>query len=333
MMSRIIKGTRYGYDLSWGEDLHQLIVRYGWSRVWTKQPTAALDPQVHVTGHEATPSYHFLPSSSAIDSVSQAWEKLWDLRARPTAELYSPKYAAVLREINPQLAMFRRGDSLLIVAAYDVTSDTAFAGDGVQSVLVLARDETDPAVMVESPTPIGRYSVMSDSKPTLLSLEVWRPAGTRGARTRKIVSMPPLPVGKVGVSDILLFEAQSDARAELTDLVPRALGSMTAKRDTKLGLYWETYGLAKADSALPISLAMTRITENAFRRIVESIGLAKRTAPMSIAWRDTPPISGIAARSVVLDLSLLPKGKYEIKVEMKPAGSAPVVSTRSIEIQ
>jgi hypothetical protein len=78
---------------------------------------------------------------------------------------------------------------------------------------------------------------------------------------------------------------------------------------------------------------MTRITENALRRIVESIGLARRAAPMSIAWRDTPPVAGIASRSVVLDLSLLPKGKYEIRLELKPAGSSPVVSARSIEIR
>jgi hypothetical protein len=78
---------------------------------------------------------------------------------------------------------------------------------------------------------------------------------------------------------------------------------------------------------------MTRITEQAFRRIVESIGLAKRAAPMSIAWRDTPPIAGVATRSVVLDLSLLPKGKYEIKVELKPAGAPSVSTTRSIRIE
>jgi hypothetical protein len=333
MMSRIIKGTRYGYDLSWGEDLHQLIVRYGWSRVWSKQPTAALDPQVHVTGHEATPSWHFFPNTTAIDSVTSAWEKLWRLNDRPAAELYSPKFAANIVDLNPQLAMFRRADSLLIVAAYDVSSDTAFAGDGVHSALVLARDETHPIASVESTTPVGRYSLMADSRPALMSLEVWRPQGRRGGRLRKVVSMSPLPAGGVAVSDLLLFEPAGDTRTDLADLVPRALGTLSARRDTKLGLYWETYGLAKADSALPVALTMTRITENALRRIVESIGLARRAAPMSIAWRDTPPVAGIASRSVVLDLSLLPKGKYEIRLELKPAGSSPVVSARSIEIR
>ncbi|HEY8166941.1 MAG TPA: hypothetical protein VIF83_15430 [Gemmatimonadaceae bacterium] len=333
MMSRIIQNTRYGYDTSWGEDLHQLIVRYGWARVWTKQPTAPMDPQIRVTGHEATPTYHFFPNESAIDSVLPAWEKLWRLKGNEFAELYSPKYAPNIVDIEPQIATFRRADSLLIVAAYDVTSDTAFAGEGVQSALVLARDEIHSVASLQSATPAGRYSLMADSKPTLMSLEVWRPAGRRGARMRKVVSMAALPAGTVAVSDILLFEPADDSRMELADLVPRALGTLTAKRDIKLGLYWETYGLAKVDSALPVALTMTRITEQAFRRIVESIGLAKRAAPMSIAWRDTPPIAGVATRSVVLDLSLLPKGKYEIKVELKPAGAPPVSTTRSIRIE
>jgi len=333
MMSRIIQGTRYGYDMSWGDDLYQLIVRYGWSRVWSKQPTASLDPQIRVTGHEATPSFHFFPNIAAIDSVSPAWEKLWNLDEQPAAELYSPKYASNFRNLDPQLALFRRNDSLLVVAAYDVTTDTALAGAGLHSALILARDETRLLTSQEDTTPVGRYSLTTDGKPVLMSLEVWRPLGKRGARLRKVVSLAPLPPQSVAISDILLFEPATDAQADLAAIVPRALGALSARRDAKLGLYWETYGLAKGDSALPVALTMTRITERALRRIVESIGLAKRATPMSIAWRDTPSSTGIATRSVVLDLSLLPKGKYEVKIELKPASSSPVVATRSIQIR
>jgi len=61
------------------------------------------------------------------------------------------------------------------------------------------------------------------------------------------------------------------------------------------------------------------------------IGLGKST-PMSIAWRETPVLGGIASRSVVLDLSLIPRGRYRLKLELTPRAGPPVTSTRVIEI-
>lgn len=107
----------------------------------------------------------------------------------------------------------------------------------------------------------------------------------------------------------------------------------TAVQRGKTGFYWEIYGLAVADSVLPVSLTLTPAGQSVIRRIGESIGLARRITPLNIAWRDSPAMGGVSSRSVVLDLSLVPRGKYVLRVEARPDGKPQVGSSRAIELQ
>lgn len=333
MMSLILAGTPAGYNTRWGDDLRELVVRYGWSRYWTQSPGPTSSPhEGPISGHEASPNYHFLPETVKIDSVSDIGDSTWNLRNQRSAERYSPRMATILGNLAPQIALFRRGDSVQVVAVYDVSQDTLLSGEAIHSALVLARDERDQPLISELAIPRGWHSLTVDAAPRLLSLETWNTEKKRAARLRRGVSLAPRKPNSVSVSDILLFDAGSPEASGLAAILPRALGSLTIDRSSKLGLYWETYGLSKPDSALPVSLTLSRITEGALRRLAEAIGLGKRTAPLSIAWNETPPLGGVATRSVVLDLSLIPRGRYRLKLELTPGGSRPVTATRVIEI-
>jgi hypothetical protein len=333
-MSRILDGTRAGYSVRWGDDLRELVVRYGWSRYWTRSPGPGLDPfEGAISGHEATPNYHFFPQSMKIDSLADIDDSTWDLHNEYSAERYSPALATTFGSLVPQLAFFRRGDSVQVVAAYDVSADTALAGPAFHSAIVLARDESDHPLISELSEVRGWFSVTIDDKPHLLSLETWNPEKKRGARLRRGVSVPHRNPNFVALSDILLFDASNADATDLPSILPRALGSLTVEGTPKLGLYWEAYGLSRQDSALPVSLTLTRVTVGALRKIAKSIGLGNRSTPLSIAWRETPTLGGIATRSVVLDLSLIPRGRYRLKLELTPRGSPPATAVRTIEIQ
>jgi hypothetical protein len=333
VMNRILDGTRAGYAVQWGDDLRQLVVRYGWSRYWSRSPGNYMDPYAGpVSGHEATPNYHFFPASLKIDSVSEIGDATWDYSQRQSVERYSPGVATTFGDFDAQLALFRRGDSVQVVAAYDLTPDTALVGPAEHTALVLQRDERETPLISQSTERRGWYSLTMDSTPRLLSLETWNPEKKRGGRMRRGVWLPPRAPGSVSVSDVLLFDATSNPGTDLTSILPAALGSLTVRGTNKLGLYWETYGLARQDSALPVSLTLSRVSSG-LRKLVESIGLGKQSTPMSIAWRETPAFGGIATRSVVLDLSLIPRGRYKLKLEMIPRAGPPVTSTRVIEIR
>jgi hypothetical protein len=328
-MARILAPARNAYNITWANDMRDMIVRYGWARYWTKGPGTTLEGTGgSISGHEATPNYHFIPASAALDSMHAI---AFDLDQQRSPERYAPVIANRLADIAPQVALFRRGDSVQVVAAFDVSRVVPFDSARVTSSLVLAADEQSPSILTGQ-TPKGTFSETIDGRPHLMSLEVVSFDKRHAAWKRSGVWLPPASRGDIELSDVLLFEPAGTEVTDLSQALPGALPGYSLKRG-KVGVYWELYGLARADSALPVSLTLTPVGRSTIRRIGESIGLAPRSSALNISWRDTPGAGVISTRSVVLDLSLIPRGKYQLRVEARPAGRPPASASRTIEIQ
>jgi hypothetical protein len=129
-----------------------------------------------------------------------------------------------------------------------------------------------------------------------------------------------------------MFEPAPTEVRELAQALPSAIGSNAAPRG-KLGVYWEVYGLVRGDSALPMSLTLTRVSQSALERLGEAIGVSPHTNPLSISWRESPTLGSITTRSVVLDLSLIPRGRYTLRVEAAPVGQPAASTSKLIEIR
>ena len=77
-----------------------------------------------ITGHEPNPAYDYFPDGEAVESPYDVSDANWrPKRDRATAH-YAHPFAAPLRPLRHQIARFRRGDSLLIVAAWNASDDT-----------------------------------------------------------------------------------------------------------------------------------------------------------------------------------------------------------------
>lgn len=327
-MGKILEPTRNVYGISWADDIREMIVRYGWARYWTQGPGTHMDPYGgSISGHEATPNYHFIPVSMPLDSLH---EIAFDLDEDASAERYAPVLANRLTDIAPQIAVFRRGDSVHMVAAFDVSHRKPFDTAAVRSALVLAPDERS-SVTSSNRSAKGALSVMVEARPHILSLEVHTEAGRHAAWTREGIWLAPLAPGEVSVSDLLMFQPLANDVRDLAEAISSALPGNEMSRG-KVGVYWEIYGLAPADSALPVSVQLTPVGRSALRRFGETIGIVTKASPINIGWRDTPT-AGIAARSVVLDLSLIPRGRYQLSVEVKPTGRAAATGSREIDVR
>jgi hypothetical protein len=325
-MAKIEEPARNAFNLSWSSDLREMIVRYGWSRYWTRGPGTYAEPQNGpVSGHEASPNYHFVPVSLSADTMPSV---KFDLDLNSSAERYSPVMARRIFEIEPQVALFRRGDSTRVVVAYDVSVRKELDSMKVNGALALAQDEiTPPVLSADSAGRRGALSAVVESKPHVMSLEVIDSSNRRAAAwKRSVLSLRPRRTEEVALSDPLLFEPTDSAVGDLEAAMKFALGSNTVRRG-KVGIYWETYGLAQSDSTQPVSLTLTRVQQSVLRRLGESIGLASRMSPLRIQWNQVNG-STIAYRAVVLDLSLIPQGKYDLTIQTSSA-----VTTRTIELR
>src|SRR2546427_12613946 len=104
----------------------------------------------HVTGHEASPAFHFAPQAQVLDDPGRAKPGDWSLDGPQSRERYAPAYASTFTYLDHQQAVFRRADSCVVVAAYDLSSDTLFERRAVTGGPALAAGGRAPSL---SPDP------------------------------------------------------------------------------------------------------------------------------------------------------------------------------------
>ena len=350
-MSRLQREARSAMQMSWGDDVHELLVRYGWPVRWSREaPSASGLGDVRMIGHDDTPSFSFAPSERALAAPGQSGEDDWIVRDQQARSRYAPAWARGWSTLPHQLAMFRRGDSAAVVAAWDLASDTLFRRDSLLAAVALLRAATDStsgwsdssAVMVTRRPGARRTDVVVASapwEPLLVSLEAWDSTARAAARAR-YAHRPPEATDDAGIalSDLLLLAPGGAPPATLDEAATRALGRPRAGASQGVDVYWEVYGAA--ESPRDYTLTVVRAGAGWMRRTAEAIGVVTRQAPVHMRWTDPPPrpsegspIAGMTARALHVDLAALPPGRYVVTLTVLGTGNAQVSAIREIEVR
>jgi hypothetical protein len=323
------------YGSSWGGDLAELILRFGWAEKWTQEPSQSIysDSKPAISGHEREPGYHFFLTQQPPDNLALIVDSVFDIYQFPPREMYSPVYTKAFVRLDAQVARFRRGDSTKVVAAYDVSTDTIFGQRKFSAALIASGGEAlAPSETVVTESPVKNVlTVSSPWKDQLIGVELLANDSAGAARWRSGFAEIPLDSGKISVSDLLFVDGAPSLPGDLDEAIPHVHGGTTFRRDQKIGLFWELYGKTPADSALPISLTITPVDVSLLRRAFHALHVATRPTPLNIRWQENGTSGVLSARSVLLDLSLMPAGKYAVKLEI---GNYPGATTsRVIEVK
>ncbi len=125
-----------------------LIVRYGWPRAWefsysktyTPLPGGSITEQgFRLMPYGAVPAYRYVPPNAALSDPARSDSAEWSALRPALYAGYAPPYAKSLTPLAHQTAMFRRGDSALVVMAYDARTPE-LAGGTLTAALVLVTD-------------------------------------------------------------------------------------------------------------------------------------------------------------------------------------------------
>jgi hypothetical protein len=330
------------HSLGFDTDERELLIRYGWPRAWTRSGNLPGTRQPAITGHEPTPAPPMLPVAASVanpalsDSIGWRGKGLPGVRAR-----YSPEHARHLLPLRHQSAIFRRGDSALVVMAYDVAGDSALAKlagtDKLSAALVLTKGEEADATVVRLATPAVRGTLTATTSwaPMLMSAEVAAPSRRTLARARYGMRASDTPGSRVSISDLLLFAPYDGMPRRLDDVLPHAQASQQVTEGGKVGIYWETYNTDPTGEGIQVGITVTPEEEDGswLRRGLTALRLARESAPVSVGMTDVSTRGlGYTPRAVVVDLATLKPGRYLMQLEVTAAGTLPVRAERVLTV-
>jgi hypothetical protein len=337
-MALLLEDAANPYGVFWSDDMRELLLRFGWPTHWARSfhRSGSLESPP-VVGHEADPSFWLLPRPF----YTEPWSDVTAVRWEPTMERpparYAPPYTAGLVPMTGvQFARFRRRDTTLTIAAFDLTADSGFATGPLDVHLAAARDPATPAEIGRASTagPRGVASVRSRWRPAVLSLEAMRPdTGPIGWRR---VMVSPDPAGlPPELSDILLVAAGELPRS-LGEAAAAALSPVVVPVGQRVGLYWEMYDLPDSGRRLEVAVTVTKArSRRGAPYPVGRPGCPPRIAsPVTVRWQEEPGATtrGVA-RSIALDLRPLSRGRYVVAIQISQAGRARGCSSRELEIE
>jgi len=335
VLARLAEDARSPERISWGDDLRELLLRYGAAAGWQRvRPSTMSMARPSVVSHFAPGGREMLPAWDVTEDPTAAAADGWHPEGRYPRTEYAPAYSAAFHEVEQQVAMFRRGDSARIVAAWRVPSDSFPDSALVAAALaVAASEDVVPAISTgEVRGRRGALSVAAPARPLVLSLELLAREERHAARARLGVRPPWDSDAPIGVSDLLLITPREPPPASLEEAIPLARSSTRLRTAERIGVYWEIYGADEPPRQAFVTLSLTRGEVGWARRLMERVGLADEFDGLKLQWEERVG-STVTPRAVVLDFERLEPGAYTLELLVAPVGRPSVTVTRAIEIR
>jgi hypothetical protein len=331
--ARMAEGAAAADGEPWGDDVRELVLRYGLPRWYSQvyEPfSSTLMPSI--VGHDAGMPYDFLPSPHALDHLGHATDDDWDLGDPLAATGYAPSFARSLHNLPNQVAVFWRGDSALVVAAWDARADTTLLGRPLNAALVLVDGDSVRAIRRDTAAGVvGHITTVGKLDSGLVSLELLASHDRSAARAR--VGLPARPAGRVSASDLLFYAPASASADELALVRDSVLTSLTLPTSRGVGVYWELYGLHPSET-VHYSLTVERTGESWLRRAAQRLHLSDPAGGLRLQWEEAArPHDGIVGRGVRLDLSRLQAGRYRAELETRVAGEGLIMVSRELDVR
>jgi hypothetical protein len=350
----------------------QMIIRYGWPSLlawlgrleddghrsylgYDDQAVTTLSPEYIFPRAHTTP-----PLNAAVSPSVLARDDWRDMGPRWNRDHWNrdwwafehmPLDGGPMVVVSDQTATFRRTRHALAAVATQMP-EWAMARARGYNAWVVYGESPDSAIAATTPLPsTGRIAMTVPApSPGIVSIELVstdRYALVTGRSRYAVIplsALRELPRGELALSDIALFDAESDTRApaSLEAMLPRMLPSTEVARGSRLGVFWETYGLAK-NEAVTVRLRVQRDDRSMLSRLSDFLGVGGDPPAVDITWREPRAdlvgsdfLEGdipVQTRAITLGLAALQPGDYTVSLTITRTGAPAAVSMRSLVIR
>jgi hypothetical protein len=208
----IERDTRTPMSGHWDSDDRETLLRYGGGQYYTQlaRPPGSTR-EAAIASHRRGPAFNFIPDARSLASPNQLTLQDWEYANVATRSGYAPAWAGSFQPLlENQVALFRRGDSAVVVAAFKIT-------DHVTTSLTKNFRAGVFAAVVDSgniQTPIGTTlnnvgstvvsTIRALWRPMIVSLEVMDTSSRAAGRARFALKLPT-PGTRLSLSDLLVY--------------------------------------------------------------------------------------------------------------------------------
>ncbi len=359
-------------ESSGGDAMREVIVRYGWpSHVYwggrflddsisLNREAVRRIPDPPYPALEYSPDrMTFIPAWDVLSRPFDAEASAWSIERPHGISLdawwpdeHALRFPKVRAMPSGQQAVLRRDTSVLIALAIDDPAPDQ-APDAIEApvaALVAGFGPGNTRVIERAPVPPGatlRVAAHVPLQPFVVSVELESRVSHEPARRMRtgVRPPPPLEAGDVALSDAILLHGRapdSTSAMTLTEALALMRGSLEVKRSTPVGLFWETYAFALADT---VDIAVEIVRDDRaglLRRAGAALGLAGGLRDsVSVRWREPAAERNITvvpgrvttvARAVELDLRNVEPGAYLMRVSVSEPGGRSARSERQFRI-
>lgn len=338
---RLQQRAQSAEGISWGWDLREIVLRYGWPSGWeqTRDFSMSAGPPPLISHYSNAPQYLLPPSEALLQEGATEGE--WEVEEKRRRTGYNvPLADSIARWFSPlahQVAVFRRGDSIAVVAGYELPADSVPAGARVGAGLALL-PTLDPLADVEwaireTDALSGALVAEALAEPVILSLEIVVPEERRLARARYGFDVTAQPPGMLAVSDLLLLRGGEPLPETLEEAIDVARGSGRLLSGEEVGIYWEIYGLdAETTPQVALSLRLLEPQKGWLRRLAERAGLLREVVPIRLRWEEGVPPGQIMARSLTIRIPEVAPGMYTLELAVEAQGRESLSIHKAVEI-
>lgn len=324
------------HQMRWGDDLTEVVVRYGWPVAWEQSWPTAGRAGGSAVGRDAPGARRTFPPRAVLEprlGRPVAWP-------RPPAggqATYVPPFLDSIGALDGQTGRFWRPGAVLVVAAARVPDrhNARSAAPAALAGLFLVHDGR-VAMEAWRPARPGEVVRLSGSAPVrgtgVVSLETWIPAGRAAHRMRLGTALPGLLPGVLAMSDLVFLEPSAEPGNVL-----EAIGGLRShavyQGTDSINLAFEVYGVDGPQETVSLA-AWVEGEAGLLSRLARWLRIGGPRRAAAVEWSEPgPPAPGPLFRALRIRLPDLPPGAYHLTVEASARGKAPVRRIRRLVVE
>ncbi|MDE2762951.1 MAG: hypothetical protein OXQ94_00705 [Gemmatimonadota bacterium] len=357
--------ARNPFGIRWGDDLTEIIVRYGWTTGWERSwPQGGLLPAAdRVAGRGDPQAFRTFSPGAVLERDPGGPERVpWEVAEGHARSTHRPPFVDSLDVLDAQAGRFWRQDGVVVVGAWtaprpglaEVAGGARGAAGKPEEASAVSADVREP---VSKPVRAGLFVeqdgvVAMDARATgvdpggpvrlsghapfadwgVLSMEVWAPATRQAARHRLAMGFREVPPDLFTLSDLMLLEPRSEPE-DLDAMVEVLRPSTDAGGDEVLGLAFEVYGLRSPNESVGFKAWVEKRDEWLITRLVRRLGFGRKEK-VTLSWREGgPDRPGPLFRTFTIRLPDLDPGAYDVVIEVSTWGRSPLQTRRSFTVR